>query len=72
MVAIAGISRVRLILTDEPIVVIDTTIDDSTALYQLEREGDTRVIRTAVEVLKIDQLIIFRNLHGSYNIRICE
>lgn len=72
LVANANIPRGKLILTDEPILVLETETDDSMAFYQSERAGDTRIIATAVDGLEAGKRTILRNLHGNDDIQICE
>lgn len=72
LIAKANIPRGRLILTDEPVVVLETDIDDSTAFYQSERAGTTRIIAAAVEGFAAGKRTILRNLHGADDIQTCE
>jgi hypothetical protein len=59
----ADIPRGTLSLTDEPFLVLETDIDDSTAFYQSERAETTRIIAVAVEGLAAGKRTILRKLH---------
>jgi len=72
LVAKADITQGKLILTNEPVLVLETDIDDSTAFYQSERAGNTQIIAAAVNGLGTGKRAILRNLYGDDDIQICE
>jgi hypothetical protein len=72
LIARADIPRGKLILTDEPVLVLKTDIDNSAAFYQSERAGNTRIIAAAVDGLGAGKRTILRNLHENDDIQICK
>lgn len=72
LIARADYPRGKLILIDEPVLVLETDIDNTTAFYQSERAGNTRIIAAAVDGLGAGKRTILRNLHGNDDIQICE